>query len=73
MRNGALEDEYCTALQALQRAGSAASPQDASKPQKRKYLCGRCGVPKKGHVCPKALKSKKRTGSAARSVKRARK
>ena len=71
MRNGALEDEYCTALQALQRAGS---PQDAIKPQKRKYLCGRCGVPKKGHVCPKAPKSKKRTGSAARSaVNRARK
>jgi hypothetical protein len=38
-----------------------------------KYMCGHCGVLKKGHVCPKAT-PKKRKGSSARAVmKRARK
>ena len=58
LRNGALEDEYRTAL----KAG------------KRKYMCSHCGVPKKGHVCPKATQPKKRKGSSARAaVKRMRK
>ena len=69
-----LEDEYYTALQAhlevLSTTTATAVPPAALK---RKYMCGHCGVLKKGHVCPKAT-PKKRKGSSARAVvKRARK
>ena len=69
-----LQDEYYTALQAHLEALSTttvtAVPPAALK---RKYMCGHCGVLKKGHVCPKAT-PKKRKGSSVRAVvKRARK
>ena len=66
-----LQDEYYTALQAhLEALSTAVVPPAALK---RKYMCGHCGVLKKGHVCPKAT-PKKRKGSSARAVvKRARK
>ena len=66
-----LEDEYYTALQAhLEALSTTVVPPAALK---RKYMCGHCGVPKKGHVCPKAT-PKKRKGSSVRAVvKRARK
>ena len=72
LRNGALEKEYYTALEAyvedLTTAPSAAST------GKRKYMCTHCGVPKKGHVCRKVTQPKKRKGSSARAaVKRMRK
>ena len=72
LRNGALEKEYYTALEAyvedLTTAPSAASA------GKRKYMCTHCGVPKKGHVCRKVTQPKKRKGSSARAaVKRMRK
>ena len=63
-----LEDEYYTALQAhleaLSTTTATAVPPAALK---RKYMCGHCGVLKKGHVCPKAP-PKKRKGSSARAV-----
>ena len=70
-----LQDEYYTALQAhleaLSTTTATAVPPAALK---RKYMCGHCGVLKKGHVCPKATQRKKRKGSSARAVvKRARK
>jgi hypothetical protein len=66
-----LEDEYYTALQAhLEALSTTVVPPAALK---RKYMCGHCGVLKKGHVCPKAT-PKKRKGSSVRAVvKRARK
>jgi hypothetical protein len=69
-----LEDEYYMALQAhleaLSTTTATAVPPAALK---RKYMCGHCGVLKKGHVCPKAT-PKKRKGSSVRAVvKRARK
>jgi hypothetical protein len=63
-----LEDEYYTALQAhlegLSTTTATAVPPAALK---RKYMCGHCGVLKKGHVCPKAT-PKKRKGSSVRAV-----
>ena len=58
MRNGALDSAYWLALKAAVTSPAAAVP--------RKYKCSRCGVPKKGHVCPKAatLKRKRKTSSA---------
>ena len=66
-----LQDEYYTALQAhLEALSTTVVPPAALK---RKYMCGHCGVFKKGHVCPKAT-PKKRKGSSVRAVvKRARK
>jgi hypothetical protein len=67
-RNSKLEDEYYTALQAhleaLSTTTATAVPPAALK---RKYMCGHCGVLKKGHVCPKAT-PKKRKGSSVRAV-----
>jgi len=66
-----LQDEYYTALQAHLKALSTTAVPPAAL--KRKYMCGHCGVLKKGHVCPKAT-PKKRKGSSVRAVvKRARK
>ena len=67
-----LQDEYYTALQAhLEALSTTVVPPAALK---RKYMCGHCGVLKKGHVCPKATQRKKRKGSSARAaVKRMRK
>ena len=66
-----LQDEYYTALQAHLKALSTTVVPPAAL--KRKYMCGHCGVLKKGHVCPKAT-PKKRKGSSVRAVvKRARK
>jgi hypothetical protein len=60
-----LQDEYYTALQAhLEALSTTVVPPAALK---RKYLCGHCGVLKKGHVCPKAT-PKKRKGSSVRAV-----
>ena len=58
LRNGALDSAYWLALKAAVTSPAAAAP--------RKYNCSRCGVPKKGHVCPKAatLKRKRETSSA---------
>ena len=66
LRDDKLENEYYTALDATLDA--TVSP--AAKTQKRKeYMCSRCdGVPKRGHICPKAPQSKKRKGSSARAV-----
>ena len=61
-----LEEEYYTALLAYLEALSTAVVPPAAL--KRTYMCGHCGVPKKGHVCPKATQSKKRKGSSARAV-----
>ena len=47
-----LEDEYYTALQAYLEALSTTVVPPAAL--KRKYMCGHCGVLKKGHVCPNA-------------------
>ena len=73
LRDYKLENEYYTALDATLDA--TVSP--AAKTQKRKeYMCSRCaGVPKKGHICPKASPSKKRKGcsSVRADVKRMRK
>ena len=76
-RNGKLESEYYTALQAhleaLNTTTATAVPPAATTLKRKKYMCGHCGVPKKGHVCPKAT-PKKRKGSSVRAVvKRARK
>ena len=72
LRNGALEKEYYTALEAYFAALNTASP--AASAGKRKYTCTHCGVPKKGHVCRKVTQPKKRKGSSARAaVKRMRK
>ena len=72
LRNGALEKEYYTALEAYLAALTTASP--AASAGKRKYMCTHCGVPKKGHVCRKVTQPKKRKGSSARAaVKRMRK
>ena len=72
LRNGALEKEYYTALEAYLAALNTASP--AASAGKRKYTCTHCGVPKKGHVCRKVTQPKKRKGSSARAaVKRMRK
>jgi hypothetical protein len=72
LRNGALEKEYYTALEAYLAALTTASP--AASTGKRKYMCTHCGVPKKGHVCRKVTQPKKRKGSSARAaVKRMRK
>ena len=67
-----LQDEYYTALQAhLEALSTTVVPPAALK---RKYMCSHCGVPKKGHVCPKVTQPKKRKGSSARAaVKRMRK
>ena len=67
-----LEDEYYQALQAhLEALSTTVVPPTALK---RKYMCGHCGVLKKGHVCPKAPQPKKRKGTSVRAVvKRARK
>ena len=79
LRDDKLESEYYTALQAHLDALDAtldATVSPAAKTQKRKeYMCSRCdGVPKRGHICPKAPPSKKRKGSSVLSaVKRARK
>ena len=71
LRNGALEKEHYTALEASLAALTAAPAGTAGK---RKYTCTHCGVPKKGHVCPKVTQPKKRKGSSARAaVKRMRK
>jgi hypothetical protein len=60
-----LQDEYYTALQAhLEALSTTVVPPAALK---RKYMCGHCGVLKKGHVCPKAT-PKKRKGSSVRAV-----
>ena len=61
-----LEEEYYTALLAYLEALSTAVVPPAAL--KRIYMCGHCGVPKKGHVCPKATQSKKRKGRSARAV-----
>ena len=63
LRDDKLENEYFTALQAHLDALDAtldATVSPAEKTQKRKeYMCSRCaGVPKKGHICPKASPSK---------------
>ena len=72
LRNGALEKEYYTALEAYLAALNTASP--AASTGKRKYMCTHCGVPKKGHVCRQVTQPKKRKGSSARAaVKRMRK
>ena len=43
-------------------------------PPTRRYMCRRCGVPKKGHICLKAAPSKKRKSASVQSaVKWARK
>ena len=76
LRNGALEKEYYTALKAYLEASLAAltTASPAASTGKRKYMCSHCGVPKKGHVCPKVTQPKKRKGSSARAaVKRMRK
>ena len=66
MLHRTLEEEYYTALQAhLEALSTTVVPPAALK---RTYMCGHCGVPKKGHVCPKATQSKKRKGSSARAV-----
>jgi len=36
------EDKHVTSLNA----------KDADNKRRKIYLCGRCGVPKRGHVCP---------------------
>ena len=60
-----LEGEYYKALQAhLEALSTTVVPPAALK---RKYMCGHCGVLKKGHVCPKAT-PKKRKGSSVRAV-----
>ena len=72
LRDGALEKEYYTALEAYVEDLNTAPP--AASAGKRKYMCSHCGVPKKGHVCPKVTQPKKRKGSSARAaVKRMRK
>jgi hypothetical protein len=80
LRDDELENEYFMALQAHLDALDAtldATVSTAEKTQKRKeYMCSRCaGVPKKGHICPKASPSKKRKGcsSVRADVKRMRK
>ena len=66
-----LEEEYYTALQAhLEALSTTAVPPAALK---RKYMCGHCGVLKKGHVCPKATPKKRKGLSARAVVKRMRK
>ena len=66
LRNGALEKEYYTALEAYLAALTTASP--AASTGKRKYMCTHCGVPKKGHVCRKVTQPKKRKGTSARAA-----
>ena len=76
LRNGALEKEHYTALEASLEASLAAlnTASPAASAGKRKYMCTHCGVPKKGHVCRKVTQPKKRKGSSARAaVKRMRK
>ena len=66
-----LQDEYYTALQAdLEALSTTVVPPAALK---RKYMCGHCGVLKKGHVCPKATPNKRKGLSARAVVKRKRK
>ena len=66
-----LEDEYYTALQAhLEALSTTAVPPAALR---RKYMCGHCGVLKKGHVCPKATPKKRKALSVQAVVKRMRK
>ena len=66
-----LQDEYYTALQAhLEALSTTVVPPAALK---RKYMCGHCGVFKKGHVCPKATPKKRKALSARAVVKRMRK
>ena len=73
LRNGALEKECYTALEAYLAALTTASPA-ASAGKRKLYMCTHCGVPKKGHVCRKVTQPKKRKGSSARAaVKRMRK
>ena len=71
LRNGALEKEYYTALEAYVEDLNTAPP--AASAGKRKYMCSHCGVPKKGHVCPKATPKKRKASSAREAVKRMRK
>ena len=66
-----LQDEYYTALQAHLKALSTTVVPPAAL--KRKYMCGHCGVLKKGHVCPKATPKKRKGTSARAAVKRMRK
>ena len=71
LRNGALEKEYYTALEAYL---AALNTSPAASAGKRKYMCTHCGVPKKGHVCRKVTQPKKRKGSSVKgAVKRMRK
>ena len=71
LRNGALEKECYTALEAYLAALTTASP--AASAGKRKYMCTNCGVPKKGHVCPKVTPKKRKGSSVKGAVKRMRK
>ena len=71
LRNGEIESDYRTAFQAYIESTRSASKQDKAV---RIYLCTHCKVPKKGHICPKAVPPKKRKGTSVRpAVKRARK
>ena len=69
LRNGALEKEYYTALEASLAALTAAPAASAGK---RKYMCSHCGVPKKGHACLQVTQKRKNTTVRA-AVKRVRK
>ena len=68
--NGALEDEYRTALKAYISASGTKAPKAEVV---RIYLCSLCKVPKRGHVCPKATPKKRKSSSVRAVVKRARK
>ena len=76
LRNGTLEDEYRTAVKAYigEKGLGTTTAAPAVTAGKRKYMCSRCGVPRKGHVCPQVAQLKKRKHATVRAaVKRARK
>ena len=68
LRNGALENEYCTALEASLAALNTASPA-ASAGKRKQYMCSHCKMPKKGHVCGKKVtQPKKRKNTTVRAA-----
>ena len=76
LRNSALENENCTALEASLAALNTTTASPAASVGKRKqYMCSHCKMPKKGHVCGKKVtQPKKRKGSTVwAALKRMRK